>query len=164
MLTPFDQLIGLKLSIARRAGSMRGFHFGRIHLLEDGTAGDYALHIQCPWRLDGPDGTVTGSSDLWEHTSGMAMPDEWEPNEHDNVQDARLGNLLKGYDLATRSHINITDQLVVEQVEMSKHGDVTIELLGGYSLAIFPAGSVGEQWRIFRPSSDERMWCLRMGS
>jgi len=39
-------LIGLELSIARRAADMRVFHFGRIRKVEKGTVGDYALHIQ----------------------------------------------------------------------------------------------------------------------
>ncbi len=45
---------------------MRVLHFGRIRKIEKGTVSEYALHIQCPWRIEGPEGIVTGRSDLWE--------------------------------------------------------------------------------------------------
>ena len=59
-------LVGLKLSIARRAADMLVLHFGTIREVESrslsgrkkdakkGTVGDYALHIQCAWRLFRP--------------------------------------------------------------------------------------------------------------
>jgi hypothetical protein len=53
-------LVGLELSIARRAADMRVFHFGRIRKVEKGTVGDYALHIQCPWRLEDETGGQNG--------------------------------------------------------------------------------------------------------
>jgi hypothetical protein len=44
---PFDVLIGLRLSIVRRAADMLVLHFGDIrpHSSGEGTVGDYALHI-----------------------------------------------------------------------------------------------------------------------
>jgi len=55
-------LIGLPLSIARRAADMLVLHFGTIREVESGikvgkragekgTVGDFSLHIQCPWRV-----------------------------------------------------------------------------------------------------------------
>ena len=66
-LNSFDVLIGLRLSIIRRAADMLGLHFGPIrpHASGEGTVADYALHIQCPWRIDSPGGTFTGRDDLW---------------------------------------------------------------------------------------------------
>jgi hypothetical protein len=60
-LNAFEVLIGLRLSIVRRAADMLVLHFGNIraHSSGKGTVGDYALHVQCPWRLDGP---LIGSS------------------------------------------------------------------------------------------------------
>ena len=65
-LNAFDVLIGLRLSIVRRAADMLVLHFGTIrpHPSGKGTAADYALHVQCPWRMDSPKGTVTGRDDL----------------------------------------------------------------------------------------------------
>ncbi|MGC1349900.1 MAG: hypothetical protein WA858_08970 [Xanthobacteraceae bacterium] len=58
-LNAFAPLIGLRLSIVRRAAEMLVLHFGDIRVLpaRQGSIGAYALHIQCPWRFDGPDGT-----------------------------------------------------------------------------------------------------------
>jgi hypothetical protein len=66
ILSHLQPLIGLQLTIARRGADMRGFHFGPIRVVEGGTVGDYALHVQCPWRIEGSQGIVTGRSDLWE--------------------------------------------------------------------------------------------------
>ena len=143
-------LIGLKLSIARCAADLRNFQFGDIRPADPGTVGEYALHIQCPWRIDGPAGIVTGRTDLWKLPSGEYPPDDWEPRHGNNLQDERIGRLLGGEDLATGAHVNHTDLLVVERVWASDFGDVILSLSGDYRLVIFPSGSCGEAWRIFR--------------
>jgi hypothetical protein len=148
-------LRGFKLSIARRAGNMANFQFGDIVEVEGGTLGEYALHVQCPWRIDGPEGVITGRYDLWRGTSGAIMPDDWEPGISDNLQDRRLGELFQGYDAQTESHVNATEWLVVERVQASAVGDATIYLSGGYRLMLFPSGSTGEEWRIFRPRTND---------
>ena len=67
VLTHLRLLVGLKLSVARRAADLRNFQFGPMRAVEGGTLGEWALHVQCPWRIEGPDGNiVTGRSDLWE--------------------------------------------------------------------------------------------------
>jgi hypothetical protein len=143
-------LVGLKLSIARRAADMRNFQFGAMRQVETGKPEQYALHISCPWRIDGPDGILTGRSDLWEHISGQAMPDDWEPSTKDNLQDARIQQLLKGYDADTNSFINTTGNLVVTSVKANRSRDAIIELSGGYKIILFPQSTRGEAWRIFR--------------
>ncbi|HUS15657.1 MAG TPA: hypothetical protein VM536_11650, partial [Chloroflexia bacterium] len=127
-------LVGLPLSVARRAADMRIFHFGQIREDGGGTVGQYALHVQCPWRIDGPAGIITGRSDLWEPVPGHTMPDSWEPGIADNVQDVRLGQLLGGFDAGTHSHVNTGSRLVVEQVQASALGNLDIGLSGGYRL------------------------------
>ncbi|MEO6457664.1 MAG: hypothetical protein ABIO92_05250 [Chloroflexia bacterium] len=122
--------------------------------MHDGTIGQYALHVQCPWRIDGPKGIVTGRGDLWEHISGKVMPNEWEPSLDDNLQDLQLSNLLGSYDAKTLSHVNSGEWLMVEQVKASAVGDLDIILSGGYHLILFPGGSTGEAWRIFEPDND----------
>ena len=51
------------------------------------------------------------------------------------------------------AHVNHTDLLVVEKVWASDFGDAILSLSGGYRLVIFPSGSCGEAWRIFRPGA-----------
>jgi|SRR5688572_19030939 len=148
-------LVGLKLSIARRAADMRGFHFGPIKRVEGGTIADYALHIQCPWRLEDENGIITGRTDLWEPAE--ITPDidwdTWDYDENENLQDHRLESVLGGYDSETHSFVNNSDLLVVENFHVDNYGGVTLLLSGGYRLVIFPAGSQGEDWRLLGPDS-----------
>lgn len=164
----FQPLVGLKLSIARRAGDMRVLHFGPIREVESrllsrrkskskkGTVGDFALHIQCAWRLEDENGIVTGRTDLWEAAEDNPDIDwdTWDYDKDENLQDKRLGSLLGGYDPETRSFMNHNDLLVVENFQTDNYGGVTLFLSGGYRLVIFPAGSQGENWRFFRPGTE----------
>jgi hypothetical protein len=151
--TNLEQLVGLVLSIARRAADMRVLHFGAVQQVEGGTVGQYALHIQCPWRLDGPVGVITGSEDLWERASGDT-PFDWNYEDSPNLQDSRLAEVLRGYDTDTQSHINTSGLLEVTHIEASVAGDATIYLSGGYRLVLFPCGTRREAWRIFSPEAE----------
>ena len=164
ILKHLQPLVGLKLSIARRAADLRSFHFGMIRQVENGTAGEYSLHIQCPWRIDGPEGIVTGRMDLWEPVEiGYDRDDfdwdSWDYEMGENIQDYQIGNLLGSYDAQTNSHVNETRHLVVQDIQTDDYGGATIVLSGGYRLILFPAGSKGEDWRIFRPTTKESRGC-----
>jgi hypothetical protein len=163
--TRLRPLVGLKLSIARRGADMRIFHFGSIRRVEKGTSGVCALHIQCPWRLEGPEGIITGRSDLWEpaeDVSGIDW-DTWDYDENENLQDRRIGELLGGYDPETRSFVNETDRLIVETVQGDAYGGASLMLSGGFRLVIFPAGTRAEDWRLFRPGADEAHFVIAGG-
>jgi hypothetical protein len=149
-------LVGLRLSIARNAAGMRIFHFGAIrpHRTGKGTVGAYALHLQCPWRIVGPDGIVTGSSDHNEPPTQGAEIDRNDPKAG-TLQNVRLAALLGGYDSEARSHINATDALVVTAAAADPFGSVDISFTGDVRLQVFPDGSDGECWRFFEPSSDK---------
>jgi hypothetical protein len=94
---------------------MRCFDFGRIRKVGNRTVGEYALHVQCPWRIEGPQGIVTGRLDLWEtaEDSPDIDWDTWDFEENENLQDKRIGEWLEGYDPQTDSFVNETDPLVV---------------------------------------------------
>jgi hypothetical protein len=153
-LTP---LTGLQLSVARRAADMRVFHFGRVRVTEGGSVGDFALHIQCPWRINRRDEILTGRSDLWQpvDADGDVDWDNWDYDTDGNLQDHKLATLLAGYDSRTRSSVNTTDLLMVEGIDADDHGGVTISLSGGYQLVIFPSGSTGEDWRLLGSAGDK---------
>ena len=148
-------LVGLKLSIARRAADMRVLHFGRVRRLTRGSIGQFALHIQCDWRMEGPGGIITGRDDLWTLPNGELSPKGWNYEHGNNLQDVRLGEVLRGYDKRTRSYVNRTKQLVVEKIWASRFGDATLSLSGGYRLVISPMEATGEAWRLFVPCRDE---------
>ena len=155
-------LLGRRLVIARRAADMRVFHFSRLTVVGTGTDkrrwGEVALHIQCPWRLEGPDGIVTGRTDLWE----AAEPSEdidwntWDYEKDPNLQDRRIGEVVGSYDPVVTAFVNRGNRLVVEEVAGDEFGGATIALSGGYRLVIFPSGSTGEDWRLLRPGLPEQ--------
>ncbi len=153
LLRHLQPIVGMPLSIARRASSMRGFHFGAVRPIDRGTAGEYSLHIQCPWRIEGPNGILTGSSDLWRPLSSDVDWNTWT-YERGNLQDALLREWLGGYDEGTRSLINPDERLVVEAVKADDYGGATIALSGGFRLVLFPDGSDDENWRLFQCQTD----------
>jgi len=151
-------LMGLKLSISRNAADMKVLHFGEIKPHPDsGTMGDFALHIQCPWRIVTSDRVITGSHDYHEPADPKEDWDAWEPSRPRNrLQDKRLLELFPQYDPGTKSLVNATALLVVDEVEADIFGGIDLHLSGGYRLQIFPvstseSSSWGEQWRFFKP-------------
>ena len=146
-------LVGLPLSIARRAATMRTFHFGSVRPVERGTVGEYALHVQCAWRIEGANGIVTGSADLWRPLSPDADREAWN-YEDGNLQDALLQEWLGGYDEQTHSCFNPDGRLVVEATGTDDCGGADFTLSGGFRLVLFPEGSDGEDWRLFQPQTD----------
>lgn len=145
VIAALSLLVGLPLTAARRAADMRTFHFGTLRPVDHGSVGDFALHIQCPWRIEGPYGIVTGRLDLWEPLDDDALVDEkWHYDKLPNLQDARLEQWLA---------MNKAP-LVVKGVDADDYGGAIIRLDHGFVLHLFPAGIRGEDWRLFRPKID----------
>ena len=157
-LDAFAVLVGLRLSIVRRAADMLVLHFGdiRTHPSGAGTIGAYALHVQCPWRIDGPHGTVAGRGDLWEYAGPGNRPPNWSYEDGFSLQDKQFDDLFVR-DEITRSWINESDALVVKNVSQNKYGDVRLDLTSGYTILLFPAGCESEAWRFFAPGSDHHV-------
>jgi len=144
VLTSLSQIIGLPLTAAGRAADMRTFQFGTLRAVARGSIGDFALHVQCPWRIEGPDGIVTGRMDLWEPAEEDSPFDEdWDYEKSPNLQDTRLERWLAEHESA----------LVVETIDADEFGGASIGLGQDFVLRIFPAGTRGEDWRLFRPKS-----------
>jgi hypothetical protein len=122
---PLDLLIGLPLSIVRRAADMLVLHFGAVrpHASGSGTVGEHALHIQCAWRLEGPDGTLTGRDDLWEFAGPGQRPPDWTYEDGHSLQDQRFGKLL-ARDEGTRSWINSGDRPNAATSSLSSRADI----------------------------------------
>ena len=59
-------LIGLRLSISKSTGNLRAFHFDTVPKVEDALENTYALHLSCPWRIEGEKMILVGSGDHYE--------------------------------------------------------------------------------------------------
>ena len=133
-------------------------HFGPIrpHPSGEGTVGDYALHIQCPWRIDAPHGTLTGRDDLWDYAGPGERPLNWSYDDGLSLQDRRFATVFVR-DETTSSWVNESDGFGVAAAQQTKRGDVTLALVNGYAILLFPAGSSDEAWRLFAPGSDRHV-------
>lgn len=156
IITQLEKLVGLRLSAARRAANMRTLQFGDLRTIEDGSIGEFALHIQCPWRIEGPDGTVTGSEDLWEpiERGSDSDPDDWHYEQSPNLQDSQVGQLLRRHG----------DSLVIRGVDADDFGGAAIHFQNDIVLRLFPAGTRGEDWRLFRPKTDTPHFVIAEGA
>lgn len=156
VMSKLSSLVGLRLSIARDAGSMKNFQFGQIrpHPSRKGTVGDFALHVQCPWRFVTNNRILTGSTDYYEPAvEGEEVTlDDFRCG---NLQRHRLQEIFRTYDAETRSLLNETDSLTVLSVHTDCHGGFDLELSGGFRLQVFPDGSRTENWRFFSPGDDD---------
>src|SRR6266851_8527886 len=94
----FALLVGLRWSLARYSG-MTVFHFGDVRPVKGGTVGQFALHIQCPWRLVTLDRIITGSPDHWQPSDESLDWTAWNKDRSTpSLQEKRLMELFCGYD------------------------------------------------------------------
>jgi hypothetical protein len=156
VMSKLSSLVGLRLSIARDAGNMKNFQFGQIrpHPSGKGTVGDFALHVQCPWRFVANNRILTGSADYYESAvEGEEV--NLDDRQSGNLQRKRLQEIFGTYDAETHSLINETDSLTVISVHTDCLGGFDLELSGGFQLQVFPDGSRTENWRFFSPGDDD---------
>lgn len=117
----------------------RTLDMGEFH--STGTAGEIAIHVQCPFRLVRGSSIVLGSADL------NSQRDDW-PDASDSsttVYDSRAAQLTE---LLARSTIAMTD------VTVSNAGTLAITWHNDLRLDVLPNSSTDtEAWRIFRRNS-----------
>jgi hypothetical protein len=149
-------LIGLRLSRMGLAADMRTLQFGdAVARKGGGMVGEYALHLQCPWRLEGEKGIITGSADLYLPSAEGEWRDElFDWHKGVSLQERVLCELLKGYDQNTKQIVNATNLFTVEDFQADSAGGFNLALSGSYLLSVFPDGTRNEAWRLFRPSND----------
>lgn len=155
VIVHLTQIVGLLLAATRRAADMRTLQFGTLRPVKRGSVGDFALHIQCPWRVEGPDGIVTGRMDLCEPVEqGPDFDfDSWDYEKSPNLQDSQFDQLLARHGTG----------LVVESVDADDYGGAAIRFANSFVLRLFPAGTRGEDWRLFRPQAGEPHFIIAEG-
>jgi len=148
-------LIGKALWTSRRAADMATFQFGERKNVVDyferpSDVGEYALHVQCAWRIVRAEEVVVGSRDLYypaEHENAdEQLPTDFDWDRDPNRRDKLLRSLFEDW----------TRELVVQSVEAGVAGSLRILFSDNLALEIFPDDSLNhERWRLFRPEVDE---------
>lgn len=148
-----EVLIGKSLWSSGRAADLEWFQFGERKIVK-GTHGDtkevgeYALHVQCAWRIRRSDQVIVASRDLYYPSidaDGPVQDFDWEVLGA-NRRDRLIANLFQ----------NETRQFLVQEVTVGKAGAFTIVLDDAYALDVFPDDSLlDEHWRLFKPYTEE---------
>ena len=85
-----EVLVGLPLRSMGRAADLEWFGFGHPREVPKRNGGtkiveDWALHVQCAWRLTDPQGIVTGLRDLYVPAGDPnASTEGWSPLERES--------------------------------------------------------------------------------
>jgi hypothetical protein len=144
-------LVGRSLWNSTRAADLASFQFGQRRELPGSfgrtrTVGEYALHVQCAWRIAREDRVIVGSHDLrypanYTDTSQAVDPDfDWDRDP--NGRDSLLASLFE----------NGAKQFLVEAVTVGSAGLLHLRLADSLCFDIMPDDSIRrEQWRFFQP-------------
>jgi hypothetical protein len=143
-------LIGLPLNPTTRAANMQMFSFGAIINITltspkkgpiSKSVGEFALHLQCPWRLTNENEIIVGSGDLYQQADEIAEYDEnynyYELNA--NLRDVKLDKLIN------------ENKLSVISINADKFGGLEICFDNNIKLNVFPdlaSKADNEYWRL----------------
>lgn len=142
-------MIGLGLSGIGRALNMGVFSFGAdVAWVESDTGAsrtgsEYAIHVQCPFRLTRGGRILVGSNDVLPSREVMT-----DPIGRDSEMES-----VTAFDVVADRIVKATQSspLVVRDVRITKSGDLRVELSDRVAIEAFPAsGSPSEAWRLFR--------------
>ena len=148
-------LVGLPMWRATRALNMEMFTFGerrkRLNQQEEEIeVGEYALHVQCPWRIVGPHLIAIGSEDRNYPEDEKSDWNDFDPDADRTLCEARMAAWL---------HEHARAPLKVERVEADRTGGFRLFLERGFVLEAFPAntlrGEEFEHWRLFQSSQKD---------
>jgi len=154
-------LAGLEVSGVNRVADMLTLQFGPLvpRVSRRGITkllGTWALHIQCPWRIECAGTIYVGKSDLCEQGS--------ESNEIVKLADDRIKVLFDGASRAVGATSSGGGGIVVLDVRGDEFGGVWITLSEKFRLVIFPDGTTSEAWRFFSSASDEKHLVVEGGA
>jgi hypothetical protein len=151
--TALSEIIGLPLWGSNRALNVGMFEFGerRKQVNRKGKeyeVGQYALHVQCPWRIVGPSGIVVACEDRNYPDDEMSDWGHCAPDTPSRCE-VRIAAWLQEHSSAP---------LKAERAEADRVGGFRLLLQSDYVLEVFPASSLrgeySEHWRLFQPSND----------
>ncbi|WP_078554404.1 hypothetical protein [Bacillus alkalicellulosilyticus] len=142
------KLVGLKFQYAGRASNLFWLGFGDIvQIIRRGRTeetAEYALHIQCSWRIILGNKIVVASRDFYSPNS------QWD-GKNDNFDWDIQGN--NRFDERIKIFTENNGQMKVLHIDSDEVGGFSITLTRGYKLEVFPDSSEddeqSEHWRFF---------------
>jgi hypothetical protein len=153
-------LINTRLTDIGRAHTMEWMIFipvarDDVLLTTDNINIEYALNIQCLWRITGPEGIIVASEDLYYAAGNDPFRNsndfDWTP-QGSNRLDERASSFKE---------IITNKPLTVLSVNADAVGGVSIHLSENYSVDIFPADSLGREfWRFFRRNDTNKHFVI----
>jgi hypothetical protein len=147
-------LVGLQVFVAGHAADMRTFGFRLPSRSPEPSPEEWALHIQCSWRMELAGEIITGSSDWWKTEDDLDPPQDWDPAGGGSLQARRLREVFEDTDVFKGPVRNRTERFIVQEVQVSPLGDLAIGFTDGLRICVFPGGCRGEFWRVFKRGSN----------
>ncbi|TDL82901.1 hypothetical protein [Peribacillus frigoritolerans] len=146
METELGKIKGLKLQYAGRSSNLFWLVFGEIvQIIRIGKTeetAEYALHIQCSWRI------------ILENKIVVAFRDFYSPKSEWDILNGNFDWDIQGnnrFDERIKSLLN--HELFIERIIADDIGGFAPILSNGYKLSAFPDSSeddgVSEHWRFF---------------
>ena len=154
-LTP---LLGLPLRTFGRAAGLLWMHFGQMRRIPShrgGTkqVGDWALHVQCAWRLCRQEQIEMASLDYYYNFKGDWLED-W-----DKPGNSRFDVIATALMTRWQWHPLLVQLLTTDEV-----GGFSLYLTEGYRLDVYPNHSggqaFGEYWRLFEPGTNHEHFVM----
>ncbi|WP_043932781.1 hypothetical protein [Bacillus sp. EB01] len=147
-MSQLRDFIGLRLRLAGRASNLFWLGFGDIITLtrrgESQNTAEFALHIECSWRITIGNKIFIASRDFYVPSSsydGVIEDFDWDI-QGNNRFDERIKNFMKE-----------KENLTVLKIDSDHIGGLNILLSEGYKLDVFPDSSDddenSEHWRFF---------------
>jgi len=153
-LQALQPLIGLPMWSGGRAANLVWLQFGTKRTVVDRSGenevGDFALHLQCFWRIRDSKTIFVAASDRF-YPRGDPFEEaedfDWtEPNM--NRCDEKLEELFHG---------RRASYLVVQSIQTDKYGGFSLSFRASLKLEVYLDDTVdSEKWRIFRPRSEDK--------
>jgi hypothetical protein len=140
-------LLGLAVWSSGRALDLQWFAIGPRRTVttaggQEKIIGEYALHVQCAWRIVRGEKVVVADIDLYE------------PRDENQPVDAAKGRTLLDKSIA-ELFAGETRSFAISRVEVGAAGAVRI-IMSDHALEIFPRRSGdAEHWRLFRGGTED---------
>lgn len=147
-----NRLVGKALWRCTRAADLVAFQFGERRETRNafGTpalVGEYALHVQCAWRITRDDQVLVGNVDLY-YPARSAPESDLNRFDWDHMANRR-DELIRELFIGERTEFPII------RVDVGQAYNLRI-ITESICLEIFPNDTTSEEyWRFFRPNTEE---------